>query len=104
MSDILVASVVRPASNIRILYIENPSTPAARIHFQFLLRAGRLFFTATKPKGNMQENVNNQRQKASSTGDMEKAISRASGNVVLHKTVADRASKYPFAACDGGFI
>lgn len=52
----------------------------------------------------MHENVNSHRQKASSTGDMVKAISRASGNVVLHKTVANRASRYPFAACEGGFI
>ena len=92
ISDILVASVVRPASNIRMLYIENPSTPAASIHFQFFFRAGKLFFTAVNPKGSMQENVNSQRQKASSTGDIANAISLASGKVVLHKTVADRAS------------
>ena len=45
------------------------------------------------PNGSMARKVNIQRQNAISTGDMEKATTLTRGNTVLHKTVAESASR-----------
>ncbi len=93
MSDILVASVVCPASNIKILYAENPSTPAGKSHFRLLHTNAQCFFSAVRPKGAIHRNVNSQRQNASSTGDKLSGNTLTSGKTVLHSTVASKASQ-----------